>query len=200
MTKVKICGLKRIEDIDAVNRSMPDYIGFVFAESRRRVDAETAAELKRNLDGRIKAVGVFADQDAAYIAGLYREGIIDIAQLHGNEDGEYIARLRGICGCPVIKAMRVKDVLPAPPEGADYILFDSGGGSGMTFNWEILSGFAGLPYFLAGGLDETNVMRAIKLLDPYCVDVSSGVESGGNKDPEKIKNFVETVRFRHKTP
>jgi len=198
MSRVKICGLRRAEDIDAVNRALPDFIGFVFAESRRRVDAGTAAALKGMLDTRIKAVGVFVNQELDYISALRREGIIDIAQLHGDEDGEYIRLLRENADCGVIKAVSVGKALPALPEGADFLLFDTAsalrGGSGRTFDWSILAGYTGPPYFLAGGLDISNVAEAVTMLEPYCADVSGGVETDGFKDADKISRFVQAVR------
>jgi len=166
----------------------------VFAESPRRVDAALATELRKELDKSIRAVGVFVDVDPGVIAGLHRNGVIDIAQLHGGEDETYIERLRTLCGCPVIKAVRVGDKLPPLPHGADYLLFDSGAGGGKTFDWRVLDGYDGPPYFLAGGLDETNVAAACDRLRPYCVDVSSGVETGGVKDFDKIAKFVNLVR------
>lgn len=199
MSRVKICGLSRKEDIDAVNRVLPDYIGFVFAESRRRVDADTAAKLKARLDDRIKVVGVFVNQGVEYIAELHRKGIIDLAQLHGDEDDVYIRRLREECGCEIIKAVGVGKALPVSlPENPDYLLFDAAsvvrGGSGKTFDWNILQGYKGLPYFLAGGLTLANVGEAVNLLEPFGVDVSSGVETDGLKDREKIDRFVRLVK------
>lgn len=198
MSKVKICGLSRVEDIDAVNSALPDYIGFVFAESRRQVNEKTAAILKARLDLRIKSVGVFVNQDIGTIAGLYREGIIDLVQLHGDEDGEYIRRLRQSCDCRIIKAVSVAGCLPGIPEGADYLLFDTAsagrGGTGNTFDWSLLKKHKGVPYFLAGGLDASNISEAIHLLRPYCVDVSSGVETDGVKDIEKIDTLVRMIR------
>jgi len=194
MSKVKICGLSRLEDIDAVNSALPDYIGFVFAPSRRRIDQATAAVLKERLDGRIAAVGVFVDQDVETIAGLYDSGVINIAQLHGDEDDGYIMRLKDCCGCTVIKAVGVGDALPQLPENADYLLFDTlsvqRGGAGKSFDWSLLKSYEGLPYFLAGGLDAGKISDAVRRLDPYCLDVSSGVETKGIKDAGKIQEFV----------
>jgi len=198
MSKVKICGLSREDDIRIVNRALPDYIGFVFAPSQRQVDYPTAAALKKKLDPRIKAVGVFVNESIDTIAELYRNRIIDMAQLHGDEDETYIAKLKERCGCPVIKAIRVGSVLPPLPDGADYLLFDTlskqRGGTGQTFDWNILANFTGLPYFLSGGLGVHNVSEAIKRLSPYCVDVSSGVETNGLKNEKKIEDFVRLVR------
>jgi len=198
MTKVKICGLSRAEDIAAVNRVLPDYIGFVFAHSRRRVEAKTAAGLKESLDPRIKAVGVFVNEEISAVAELHRNGIIEIVQLHGDEDDDYIRRLKDTCGCQVIKAVGVSEALPMLPTAPDYLLFDTlseqRGGVGRAFDWNVLQGYCGLPYFLAGGLTAHNVVDSIPLLKPFCVDVSSGVETGGIKDAEKIEMFVSLVR------
>ena len=200
MSKVKICGLSRKEDIEAVNRVLPDFVGFVFARSRRRVDIATAAALKRKLDPRIRAVGVFVNEDVSAVAEIYHNGVIDMAQLHGDEDGEYIRRLKRTCGCQVIKSIGVRDTLPPLPGEPDYLLFDtfSGrrGGIGRAFDWNVLKKYRGLPYFLAGGLSVENADSAIDMLNPFCVDVSSGVETDGMKDANKIEIFVNLVRGR----
>ena len=196
MIKIKICGLCRMEDIAAVNAALPDYIGFVFAESRRRVDIKTAAALKEGLDPRITPVGVFVNEDIHMIAELYQNNIISMAQLHGDEDGRYIDRLKKRCDCPVIKVAAVLDRLPAIPAGADYALYDTvantRGGAGVPFDWKLLED-KGPPYFLAGGLNAGNIADAVRFL-PFCVDVSSGVETQGIKDPKKIAEFVRSVR------
>ncbi|MCL2004005.1 MAG: phosphoribosylanthranilate isomerase [Oscillospiraceae bacterium] len=202
MSKVKICGLTRPEDIDAVNRVLPDYVGFVFAPSRRRIDEKMAAALKARLNSRIQAVGVFVNGDADIVEHLYRGGVIDLAQLHGDEDEAYIARLKDRCGCPVIKAGGVGKTLPPLPENADYWLFDTlsvrRGGTGRAFDWGLLKGFNGPPYFLAGGLTAQNAAEAVRTLSPYCADVSSGAETDGVKDAEKIEAFVRLVRGEKK--
>ncbi|MCL2701733.1 MAG: phosphoribosylanthranilate isomerase [Phycisphaerae bacterium] len=203
MTKVKICGLRRLEDVDAANRAVPDFVGFVFAESRRRVDVALAATFRERLDSRIASVGVFVNQDVEFVAALCRDGVISLAQLHGDEDGEAIRRLRERCGCEVIKTVGICDgggvgVLPALPLGAEYLLFDTAsaarGGAGRAFDWRVLAGYQGPPYFLAGGLTAANVAEAIRTLAPFAVDVSSGVETDGVKDAEKIERFVHSVR------
>lgn len=198
MTKIKICGLSRAEDIAAVNRFLPDYIGFVFAESKRQVNIETAALLKEKLNPRIKAVGVFVNAPIEKIEEIYKKGIIDLIQLHGDEDDAYIRSLKNICGCPVIKAASVGESLPPMPPFADYPLFDTlsaqRGGTGKTFDWNILKSFNASPYFLAGGLTGENISSALALLAPYCVDVSGGVETDGLKDANKIEHFIQTVR------
>lgn len=199
MSKVKICGLSRTEDIIAVNAALPDYAGFVFAASRRHVDENTAAKLKKNLDRRIEAVGVFVNEDIEKVARLYEEGIIDLVQLHGDEDAEYIRTLKKNCGCKVIKTVSIGNNMPDVPNCPDYLLFDTlsaeRGGTGRTFDWHILGSFDKLPYFLAGGLNSSNVKEAMGLLFPYCVDVSGGVETNGFKDASKIKEFVNIVRM-----
>ncbi|MCL2045153.1 MAG: phosphoribosylanthranilate isomerase [Oscillospiraceae bacterium] len=198
MSKVKICGLRSFEDIAAVNSAMPDYIGFVFAESRRRIDFETATMLKNRLDGNIKAVGVFVNENAEIIIDLCNHGVIDMIQLHGDEDGKYIENLKNSCSCPVIKSVSVYDAIPAYPKNADFLLFDTlstqRGGSGEAFQHEILIGFNEKPYFIAGGLTVHNISQAITMLQPYGVDTSSGVETNGLKDPIKIHDFVKAVR------
>ena len=203
MCKVKICGLTRVEDIDAVNYSKPDYIGFVFAPSRRRVSIETASALKAKLDPQIKTVGVFVNEAIEIVAEIHKNGIIDIAQLHGDEDCVYIQHLKNACDCPIIKSISVEANCIVPTydsdsNAPDYLLFDTPsaqrGGTGKTFDWRILEGYNSLPYFLAGGLSASTVADAIRLLAPYGVDVSSGVETNGVKDAAKIDEFIWAVR------
>ena len=197
MTKIKLCGLSRPQDIEAANALGPEYIGFVFARgSRRYVSPKTAAELKSELDPLIRAVGVFVDEAPEEVARLLNTGIIDIAQLHGTEDEAYIAKLRELTDKPVIKAFRMdaEDVLARASEcSADAILLDSGAGSGMTFNWKMLKHFT-RKYFLAGGLNPDNVAEAIRELHPAAVDVSSGIETEGRKDAAKMRQLVDAVR------
>jgi phosphoribosylanthranilate isomerase len=197
--KVKICGLTRAEDIAAVNDARPDYIGFVFAEaSRRRVDRRQAAALSALLAPGIEVAGVFVNQDISYIADLYKEGIIKTAQLHGDEGEAYMEQLRAACGCPIIKAVGVGEAPPPLPRGADYLLFDTlserRGGTGKPFDWNILRGYSGPPFCLAGGLTPENVREAIGAVKPFAVDTSSGVETNGVKDAEKIRAFINAVR------
>ena len=201
MTKVKICGLTRSEDILAANQFHPDYIGFVFAKSRRQVNAAAARKLKSALDGGIKAVGVFVDDGIDVIESLIKENVIDAVQLHGNEDEEYITNLREKISVPIIKAVSVRSseqVLSASRLPCDYLLLDTyipggQGGSGKSFDWTIIPKIQ-KPYFLAGGLDCRNVADAIKMLHPYGADVSSGVETGGLKDNGKMAEFISKVR------
>jgi phosphoribosylanthranilate isomerase len=156
MTGIKLCGLKRECDIEAVNKLNPDFIGFVFAEkSKRYVNPEGAARLKAKLNKGIKAVGVFVNESPEAVAELLNKGTIDMAQLHGSEDEKYILRLRSLTDKPLIKAIKVQskaDIEAADESSADYVLLDSGAGTGMTFNWQLIKGIK-RPYFLAGGLN-----------------------------------------------
>ena len=197
MIQIKICGLKRSEDIEAANQLLPDFIGFVFwKKSKRNVEPEQAKLLKDMLDSRIKAVGVFLDAEIKLVINLLKEGVIDIAQLHGSEDEEYINKVKLETGREVIKAFNVNklpSLMIAEESPADYIMLDSGTGSGKAFDHRILSEVR-RPFFLAGGLSPDNVKEIISKVHPYAVDVSSGVETDGLKDPEKMKTFVEATR------
>jgi len=198
MTRVKLCGMMRREDVLAVNGINPEYIGFIFYEkSFRNLSYEKAYELKTLLDKEIKAVGVFVDAEPDFIIKLVKNNVIDIIQLHGSEDNEYIISLRDKCpDTEIIKAFKVNsesDVLIAEESPADYVLFDPGKGSGNTFNWEIIKNVK-RDYFLAGGLNCENIKDAVTFLRPYAVDVSSGIETEKNKDIEKMKLFVDLVR------
>ena len=188
MTQIKLCGLTREEDIHAANELMPDYVGFVFWEkSRRYVPPSRAEALRKILADVIKAVGVFVDAEPEYIASM--AGIIGIIQLHGNEDDEYLARLRTLTALPIIKAFKFSGVRDTT---ADFIMIDTGKGTGRTFDWKMID--ISRPYFLAGGLNPENVRTAIRTLHPFAVDVSSGIETGGRKDAEKMREFVGAVR------
>jgi phosphoribosylanthranilate isomerase len=196
MAKIKICGLFRNEDIDYVNLARPDYVGFVFAASRRRVTPDGAARLWGKLAEGIVPVGVFVDAPPEEIAALCARGVIEIAQLHGHEDETYIARLKELCPAPIIKAVSVKsarDIEGCPAASADYLLLDHGsGGSGERFDWKVIQSVA-KPFFLAGGVRLENLAEALSH-DPYCIDVSSGAETKGVKDREKIETLVRRVR------
>lgn len=197
MTKIKLCGLSRPCDIHMANELKPDYIGFVFAEkSKRYVTPEKAAQLKALLETEIKAVGVFVDADVDLAAELLNRRIIDIAQLHGNEDEAYIKSLRQRTDQPIIRAFQIKtqtDIAKAERCSTDHVLLDSGAGTGNVFDWSILQDVK-RPYFLAGGLSPDNVGDAVRLLHPYAVDVSSGIETDGHKDKEKAAVFIAAVR------
>ncbi|MBQ8850019.1 MAG: phosphoribosylanthranilate isomerase [Clostridia bacterium] len=201
MTNIKLCGLSRPCDIEMANELKPEYIGFVFAKkSRRYVPPERAAELKKTLLPNIKAVGVFVDGPPEKIAKLLEEDVIDVAQLHGSEDESYIAKLRGLTEKPIIKAFRItdsSDIEGAEKSNADMILLDSGAGTGEVFDWSLLQKIR-RPYFLAGGLNCENISEAIRALHPYAVDVSSGIETDGQKDKNKMAAFVRAVRREEK--
>ena len=197
MTKIKCCGLSRLFDIEAANHLMPEYIVFVFApKSRRYVSADKACVLKQALSPEIKAVGVFVNETPEQIATLTDKGIIDMIQLHGNEDEAYIEKLRALTDKPIIKAFRIEtvaDVEKAVQSTADAILLDSGAGTGKVFNWKLLADIK-RPYFLAGGLALNNIKQALQQLTPDAVDVSSGIETEGDKDKEKMAAFIAAVR------
>ncbi|MBP3459083.1 MAG: phosphoribosylanthranilate isomerase [Lachnospiraceae bacterium] len=225
MSQIKICGLKRMEDIEAVNEYRPEYIGFVFANTRRFVSDETAAELKDALDSSIKAVGVFVNEPVEHMAKLVAEGTIDMVQLHGQEDLDYVNQLRAaVKGVPIIKAVRIDASLEVTKEReqeilrenqklideakalqVDYLLFDAKvkgilGGSGKNFDIAGLPSdeAIGMPYFLAGGIGLHNANELIQLRQPFGIDVSSAVETDGYKDREKIKEIIDAVRKESK--
>jgi len=201
MAKIKICGLTRMQDIEAVNKALPDYVGFVFAESRRQIGTNMAKALKSRLNPSIEAVGVFVNEDPANIVKLCESHVIDLIQLHGDEDEDYINSLRRYVPNKIIKAVRVKssqDIERARDIHCDYLLFDAWhekkyGGLGRSFDWSLITGID-RPYFLAGGINPANVLEAVKSCSPYCIDVSSGVETDGLKDPDKIMEIVTMVR------
>ena len=181
----------------AANEINPEYVGFVFAKSSRRyVSADTAAKLKKLLNPNILAVGVFVDENVENVADLLNRDIIDIAQLHGSENEEYIARLRTLTKKPIIKAFRVKsedEAEKAEKCSADFVLLDSGAGTGKAFDWSLIKNVK-RPYLLAGGLGLGNISEAVKMLSPYAVDVSSGIETDGKKDKTKMAAFARAVR------
>lgn len=198
MTKIKLCGLKSLDDIEIINKYNPEYIGFVFyKKSKRYIDYKTAKILKNALNKNILAVGVFVNEDINTVVKLLNQNIIDIAQLHGNESENYIKTLKKLTNKTIIKAFKVEntlDIKKAKQSQADFMLLDSGtGGTGQTFNWSLIKNFE-RPYFLAGGLNNKNIKTALNILSPYALDVSSGIETSGKKDPEKIKAFIQTVR------
>ena len=201
MTKIKLCGLTRPEDITAANALEPDFVGFVFSpKSRRCVTAEQARALRSQLSPAIQAVGVFVDEEPERVAALLEAGIIDLAQLHGREDEGYLERLRALTEKPILQAFQIKtaeDLMRTQSSSADYILLDSGAGTGTTFDWGLLTSVR-RPYFLAGGLGPDNVAQAIQVLHPWGVDVSSGIETGGVKDFHKMAALVAAVRKEEK--
>lgn len=190
-TYIKTCGMTRLEDIAAVNEAHPDMCGFIinFPKSTRSVSAEQQIELAARLDPTICSVGVFVDAPINQIVALAQIGSIQAIQLHGNEDENYIAHLREQCALPIIKAFQIKnanDLAKAEASSADLVLLDSGQGSGKSFDWSLLQTFA-RPYLLAGGLNPQTIPEALNNLNPWGVDLSSGLETNGLKDREKIQ-------------
>lgn len=195
--KVKICGLSRPADIEAVNQFQPDYAGFIinFPKSHRNCTPEQVQALHAQLSDSIPAVGVTVNQPLETVAALLEQGVIDIAQLHGQEDEAYICELKQRTGKPVWKAFRIRsadDLDAARASSADMILLDNGYGTGETFDWTLVRDI-GRPFILAGGLCERNISDAAKM-HPDAMDISSGVETNRVKDPEKIRTLIERIR------
>ncbi len=208
MVKVKICGIKRIEDVHYVNQYLPDYIGFVFADTKRKVRLQTAAMLAKELDPRIKRVGVYVRQEIGLLTEALAGGTVDYLQLHGDEDAAYEEALfesllqHGINDPQerCIKAFRIRgaeDFKRIGETKCQWLLLDTysqklPGGTGEHFNWDLIRGID-REFFLAGGINVNNIERAIKEVKPYAVDVSSSLETDGVKDKEKIREFMEKV-------
>ena len=197
MTRVKFCGLSRPCDIDFANELRPEFIGFVFAHrSSRYILPECAAKLKAMLSPEIQSVGVFVNEKADVISRIAEQGIIDLIQLHDSESDIFIRQVKYLTGKPVIKAFVIKskqDVIMASESSADYILLDSGMGTGAKFDWDMIKDLK-REYFLAGGLNPENAGLAVKKLNPYALDVSSGIETNGFKDEMKMAAFIDAVR------
>ena len=198
MVKIKICGLRHLEDIGIVNKYKPDYIGFVFADSKRKVTHKLAAQMKSILDPDIISVGVFVDADVDEIIELFDDGVIEIAQLHGNESEEYIRNLKEKTDSKIkiINAIEMSgelDLLEYDNSIADYLLLDSGKGSGKTFDWGLIRKDLKKEFFLAGGIDTSNVSEAIESFNPYAIDLSSSLETDGFKDENKIREIMEVI-------
>ena len=198
MVKINICGIKRLEDIEIVNRYKPDYIGFVFADSKRKVSHDLAKELRNNLDSDIIPVGVFVDSPQDEILKLFDEGIIEIAQLHGSESEQFILDLKKKTDgeLKIINAIEMTQevgLLEYNDSNSDYLLLDSGKGSGKTFDWSLIRKDIKKEFFLAGGLNSENVTQAIDEFNPYAVELSSSLETDGFKDENKIKEIMEVI-------
>ena len=195
--KIKICGLTRVCDIAWVNAYRPDYAGFVFAKSRRQVTDEQAATLKQQLSSTIAAVGVFVNDTPEHILSLVQRGVIDVIQLHGQEDEDTLRYLKHRAACPVIRAvsMSTQSVEAFAASQADFLLLDNGaGGTGQRFDWSRTADIP-KPFFLAGGLNIDNVAEGIRRFHPFGVDISGGVETDGYKDETKIKNIIRRIRY-----
>jgi len=211
MTKIKICGIKRFEDVQYVNKYLPDYIGFVFAKSKRRVTVDQVIELKQKLDPHIKTVGVFVNEDIDKLIEIAKRCRLNCIQLHGDENGQYVEMLKNsltahdLEDIEIWKAIRVKDessIALLKAYNVDAFILDTFvegvyGGVGKVFDWKLakLSKAYG-KIFVAGGLTIDNVSDAVEYVAPYGVDVSSGVETDGCKDEAKIRSFMEKVKER----
>ncbi len=199
VTKIKICGLRSEEDIRIVNRCQPDYAGFICCSRfRRYVPSDTLAQLSKLLHPGIRKVGVFVDQPVEQIAQIVRRQLVDFIQLHGCEDERYISGLRQLIPSEIriMKAFQIhsaEDICQVEASTADDVLLDGGQGSGQTFDWRKIESM-NRPFFLAGGLNPENVEEAVRRLHPCAVDVSSGVETDGHKDEEKVRQLIRRVR------
>lgn len=199
MTRIKICGLTRPEDVRYVNTAKPDWCGFIlnFPSSRRNVTPEQARALRAGLDPDIRPVGVFVDRPVEEVAALLNSGVISVAQLHGREDNAYISVLRTLApGCVVWRAFQLRsqaDLRAADASGADLVLLDNGPGHRPDLRL-VLAGSVHRPFLLAGGLTPESIPRAVAALRPYGLDLSSGVETDGVKDPAKIQAAVTAAR------
>lgn len=202
MTKLKICGLRRMEDIEIINKYRPDFAGFVFAKSPRRVTAQEAKKMIGNLDSAIIPVGVFVNHAVESIAEIASCCGLRIIQLHGDEDLQYIHQIKKAVDCIIWKAFRIKDGFSAAEmQGYDtdgYLTdtFTSKeyGGSGKTFRWDLLEGIPKHRLILAGGLTPDNILEAIDKVHPFAVDLNSGVETNGFKDENKIELLVKRLK------
>lgn len=204
--KIKICGIRREEDVQYLNELRPDFAGFVFADTRRKVTGEQAVTLRRQLDSEIPVFGVFVNAPKEQVAALAEDGTIQVIQLHGDESEEYICDLRSMTQTPIIKAVRVQtreDVIQADRLLVDGLLLDTFqkgtyGGTGQTFAWDMIPRDLKHPYILAGGLDSNNLERALAAVQKRgrceAFDVSGGVETDGVKDYYKIKEMIQMIR------
>lgn len=197
MTKIKFCGTRDIETVPVINEIMPDYLGFIFSPRfKRYIPVDEAMKIRKALNPQILTVGVFVDEPIEYVIRVMSSGVADIAQLHGSESSDCINRIREVTKKPVIKAFQInceQSAEAAKNSPADLILLDSGTGSGQKFDWRLIKDI-GRDYLLAGGLSPENVAEAIRLVRPFGVDVSSGIETDLKKDPVKMKKFAAQVR------
>ena len=196
--KIKICGLSRACDITYVNEAQPDFAGFVvnYPKSRRSVTPLQLSRLRENLAETVLPVGVFVNEKPELVAQLLNEGIISMAQLHGSEDETYIRRLRTLTDRELIQAFTIRseaDAKQAMRSAADYILLDNGKGTGKSFDWSLVRETS-RPWILAGGLTPDNMRHAAETLHPWALDLSSGVETDGYKDRDKMLAAVAGIR------
>ena len=195
--KIKICGLMTLKDIDYVNQAEPDYVGFIFAkESRRRISINQAKEMKNHLNKNIKSVGVFINPDISEISECIENRITDLIQLHGDEDNQFIDEIKKLADIEIIKAIKADENIKenSSKTNADYILIDNiKPGCGKVFDWALIPKL-NKKIFLAGGLNSENIIHAIQIVNPYCVDINSGVETDGKKDKNKIAEIVKKIK------
>jgi phosphoribosylanthranilate isomerase len=197
MTKIKLCGLMGLQDIAYANEVHPDYVGFVFAKSRRQISQQLAESMRLALHKEIVSVGVFVNEHIEVICACVQKGSIGMVQLHGEEDEKYIQNLQQYIAVPIIKAVSIKDkdsLLPFLSSPAEYLLLDTGkGGTGKTFDWNLAKACK-RPFFLAGGLNPDNLSLAIEEVHPYAVDLSSGLEQEGTKDFSLMQQAVKIAK------
>ena len=192
MTKIKICGLSTKEAVETAVSAGADYIGFVFAPSKRQVTLEEATELAKLIPSDVKKIGVFVSPSRTELLEAIEKVGLDLVQVHG----QVVEDLFEDLPCTSIQAVQVDGDGHVPNSQADYLLFDAPvAGSGQTFDWgQLDTTELSQPFFIAGGLNEDNVEEAIQHFTPFAVDVSSGVETDGQKDHEKIRRFIERVK------
>lgn len=196
--KIKICGIKNENEAKIINECMPDIAGFVFASGKRQIDINKAKILKKIINPEIETAGIFVEQNEDEILEIYNEKVIDIIQLHGDYDERTIKNLKEKTGAKIIKVIRVKEGFYKIKTLADFILFDAYskdkyGGLNKTFDWNIKI-ISNVPYFVAGGINENNIVEMVKKLTPYGVDISSGVEVDGFKTKEKVFNIIKIIK------
>lgn len=189
MTEIKICGNMTLADAQIINQTHPDFAGFVFAKGRHQISPQIAGKLRSFINQNIKTVGVFVNSTISFIQTLFNQGIIQIAQLHGDESEAFVRKLKAL-GIPTIKVFKPKQER-ITPTCSDYQMVDSGNGSGRTLNWEKLKNVSKQRLFLAGGLRLKNELKAIQMIHPYSLDVSSGVEVNGHKDLSLVQKMVK---------
>lgn len=196
--KIKICGIKNENEAKIINECMPDIAGFVFASGKRQIDINKAKILKKIINPEIETAGIFVEQNEDEILEIYNKKVIDIIQLHGDYDERTIKNLKEKTGAKIIKVIRVKEGFYKIETLADFILFDAYskdkyGGLNKTFDWNIKI-ISNVPYFVAGGINENNIVEMVKKLTPYGVDISSGVEVDGFKTKEKVFNIIKIIK------
>lgn len=196
--KIKICGIKNENEAKIINECMPDIAGFVFASGKRQIDINKAKILKKIINPEIETAGIFVEQNEDEILKIYNEKVIDIIQLHGDYDERTIKNLKEKTDAKIIKVIRVKEGFYKIKTLADFILFDAYskdkyGGLNKTFDWNIKI-ISNVPYFVAGGINENNIVEMVKKLTPYGVDISSGVEVDGFKTKEKVFNIIKIIK------